>query len=113
MESFHLSDKVVDLQVSDVHLHEICCCSCTKWRLLYSYLAMDKTMVSDVERMNVSEEERRHSFFSVWRERKGSAATYQRLVQALLQAGCREDAEKVCKILATSLKSSSIDQTLH
>lgn len=80
-------------------MEEIARSYCSNWRMLYSHLELDKIVVSDVDRMNVSEEEKRQAFFAAWRKRKGTDATYERLLYALLKTGCREDAEGVYKLL--------------
>ena len=100
IKSFGLSEHV-NQKVSDMHIEEISRCYCSQWRRLYSYLEMDKIVCSDVDRMSMSEKEKRHIFFSEWSQRKGCDATYSRLLYALLKTGCREDAEGVCKLLTT------------
>ena len=59
--------------------------------------------MSDTDKNNDLEVEKRNAFFSVWRAMKGSEATYQKLVYALLKTSARHDAESVCKLLATSV----------
>ncbi len=99
LETFSLLEEDTVKRVSDTHMEEIARSYCSRWRMLYSYLEVDKIVVSDVDHMSVSEGEKRHAFFAAWRERKGSDATYGRLLHALLKTGCRKDAEGVCELL--------------
>ena len=106
IRSFGLSEEDAIKRVSDIHMQEISRSYCSQWRMLYSHLEVEKIVVLDVDRMNVSEQEKRHTFFAEWRERKGSDSTYIRLLYALLKIGCREDAEGVCKLLALTVPKS-------
>ena len=58
--------------------------------------------VFDVDKLSGGEGEKRQAFLALWRERKGSEATYSKLLSALLNTDCREDAEWVCKLLTQS-----------
>ena len=88
--------------VSETHMEEISHSYCSKWKLLYCHLEVDRIVVSDVDLMRASEREKRHAFLVMWKEKKGSDATYKRLLYALLKTGCREDAEGVCKLLIST-----------
>ena len=52
----------------------------------------------------MDEDEKRATFFAKWKEAKGSDATYKALISALLEIGCAEDAECVCKLLKPASK---------
>ncbi len=99
MESFGLSEEYFNKEISDVHLDQISRSYCGKWRELYCYLELDEILVSDMDHMIGSEEEKRRKFFAQWKEKKGSDVTYRRLLDALLEIGCRKDAEAICKLI--------------
>ncbi len=99
LQSFGLSEEHANQKVSDVHMVEISRCYCKRWKLLCPYLDLEGIIVNDMELVSGSEGEKRRAFFAAWRERKGSDATYRRLLYALLKTGCREDAEEICKLL--------------
>ncbi len=96
---YGLAEEDCNQQISDKHLKDISQSCCQQWRSLPSHLGLPDLMVKDIERTVADEEERRHTFFQKWKQRKGFDATYMRLIEALLRINCREDAEKVCKLL--------------
>ena len=53
------------------------------------------------------------SFFSKWKEAKGSGATYRALISALLKIKCVEDAEGVCELLKNSPPSKLCHAQSH
>ncbi len=95
LESFGLSEAEANKTISEIHMQEISRSHCSQWRMLYSHLELDQIVVSDMEHRGTSEEERRLAFFNAWKGRKGSDATYGRLIYALLKIMCRQDAEFV------------------
>ena len=100
-DSLNLTGKEYSLQVSDKHLKDISRSFCSKWRDLPPYLGLERNVVNDVERDFKTEGERRSGFLSIWKERKGSGATYKALVGALLEIKCVNEAGGVCKLLKT------------
>ncbi len=88
-----------NLQVSDTHLEDIPRSSCTDWRRLGYRLELGSIVVSDIERTFHTEEEKRYGFFREWKRRQGSGGTYEKLIRALLEIKCREDAEYVGGLL--------------
>ena len=96
---YKLSAGVCREQVSDVHLEQISRSHCKDWRKLPPHLELEAIIVSDIGRMQVGEGEKRQEFFSSWKIRKGSGATYECLIRALLKIECRQDAESICKLL--------------
>ena len=100
-EKYKLKKKDASKQISDIHLDKISHSCCSQWRRLPPYLCMERIVKDDVNRLSASEEaEKRSLFFSKWVDEKGSDATYEKLISALLKMGCKNDAEKVCKLLA-------------
>ena len=99
------TEEVFDQQISDPHLEEISRTSSTKWRSLPPHLDIPDTTVSDIECDSQNEEEWQNNFFFTWKRKKGTRATYRKLVHALLKIDCRGDAEKVCKLLMESVST--------
>ena len=108
IERYGLSEETCDCKISDAHLVDISRSHCRRWRDLPSRLDMDTIVVDDLDKnpILVDEDMKRSSFFSKWKEAKGSAATYRALIRALLQIKCVEDAEGVCELLKNSPPSS-------
>lgn len=71
--------------------------------------------VGDIDKSQKGEEEKRHNFLKKWKKIQGSDATYRNLHDALLKINCREDAERVFKIMqepsVESTPTPSTDQT--
>ena len=105
MKIHGLTDDDCNCEIKKVHLQEISCALCERWRELPACFKMPKITSKDIERDFKSEKERRRAFLFQWRDRDGSAATYKRLISALLDINCRDDAEGVCKLLKTSSDS--------
>lgn len=99
VERFQLTEENCDRQVSDSHLEDISRSFCSRWRSLHSYLELEDLVVRDIDREHKEEEEKRNDFFFAWKQKKGSHATYRKLICALLKIEYRNDAEKVCKLL--------------
>ena len=94
-----LRDEDCNRVVEDEDIEYISSHLCQKWRPLRSLLGMPRVMEQDIDQDHSKEEEKRRTFFFEWRDREGSEATYRRLIGALLEIGCREDAEGVCQLL--------------
>ena len=107
LREYQLTEEVFDRQISDPHLEEISRTSSTKWRSLPPHLDIPDTTctVGDIECDSQNEEERQNNFFFTWKRKKGTRATYRKLVCALLKIGCRGDAEKVCRLLLESVST--------
>ena len=108
VERYGLSEEMYHYKISDEHLGDISLSYCSRWRDLPSRLGMKKIVVDDLDKNHtlVDEDMKRSSFFSKWKEAKGSRATYKALISALLQIKCVEDAEGVCELLKNSPPSS-------
>ena len=92
-------------QVDERHLSEISHrCNC-QWKTLHPCLELPTDTKDAVEQeignLDASEDEegKRLVLLSKWKDAKGSEATYKLLVGALLQAGCKDDAEMVCELI--------------
>ena len=93
---YHLTEEDVGKQITDEHIEVISRSTCRKWRSLYAHLDLSSIAVDDVDHLPVDEDQKR---FTSLKEKKGSEATYKKLISALLTTECREDAECVCKLL--------------
>ena len=93
---------LADHIISDLHLEEIASFLLVDWRSLPPHLSLEEIIVRDIERRYPDERGRRRELLQLWRQRYGSAATYRRLIQALLEIQCRQDAEAVCRLLLRS-----------
>lgn len=89
-------------QISDTHLVEISLSHCQKWKFLPSFLDIESIVAQDIDTERISEEDKRRAFFLKWKDLKGSDATYERLIIALLRIKCKDDAESVCKLMKGS-----------
>ena len=105
MKYYGVTENDCNCKIEDVHLQIISSTLCKHWKKLPAHLNTPSIKISDIERDFKTEEERRSAFFSQWRDRDGSAATYKRLIAALLDIDCRDDAEGVCKLLKKSSDS--------
>ena len=115
IERYGLSEEMCRCKISDAHLGDISLSYCSRWRDLPSRLDIKKIVVDDLDKnpILVDEDMKRSSFFSKWKEAKGSGATYRALISALLQIKCVEDAEGVCELLKNSPPSNQCpDQSL-
>ena len=110
LELYRLKEEDCIKKVSDIHLQKICS-YCTKWRSLYPYLDMKYSDVVSVEHDGYDEEDMRRRFLERWQFQSGHNATYKKLIYALLENECKEEAESVCKLLSASLESSLLLQS--
>ena len=102
LSKHNLTAKDCDEIVSDIHIGVISRDYCMKWSDLYPYLNLKEIDVYNVKRDYHDEQEKKGAFFSLWRQREGSHATYAKLIQALLKLECKKDAESICKLLQLS-----------
>ena len=101
-EHYELTEAHISKQISDAHLDEVAQ-FCLDWQKLPSHLKMEDRIAADTESDHAKQEERRCEFFRTWKEQNGFDATYKILIRALLEIGCRSDAERVCKLLKASV----------
>ena len=72
----------------------------SQWRVIFGSL-LSELDLDDIDRNKPTEEEKRIATLRKWKDRNGSKATYEVLVDALLNRGERYQAENLCrKILA-------------
>ena len=100
IEHYGLPKECLTKQVSPKHRAEIAQYGyCKEWRKLPAHLEMMSVVVDDIDRCSVEEDEKRRKFMSQWNSKKGSEATYKKLICALLKFGCKDNAESVCELL--------------
>lgn len=99
MKYHGLREKECDCQIKDTHIDDISLALGKDWRLLPSHLGMPRITSDDIDRDFKTEKEKRHALLCQWKEMDGSAATYKRLIEALLKIHNRAGAENVCELL--------------
>ena len=94
---FNLTHEDLRKKVSHKHVGKFKC----EWWRLPAYLDMDPKIKDDIERNRglTDEPMKRQNFFEQWKHLNGENATYEALVNALLECERRADAEDVCKLL--------------
>ena len=97
--------KTMATLIRDRHLEAISRSCCSKWKNLVLHFELGRTVIDDIERLAGEEDEKRLKFLLKWRQLKGSEVTYERLIAALRNIGCQEDAEYVQKLLQQPLES--------
>ena len=102
LEHYLLKEEDCSKKVSGIHLMKICS-YCMKWRSLYPYLDMKHSDVVNVEHDGYDEDDKIRRFLERWQLQKGHDSTYKKLIHALLENGCKEEAEGVCALLSTPL----------
>lgn len=109
---YSLNEDKYNRKISDKHFDEVSRSHCSRWRSLRARLEMKNIVVDDIDRApGADEDEKRLSFFSKWKQKRGSKATYKCLISALLEIECVEDAEGVCKMLKNSPIADLCDDT--
>ena len=96
---FELAQQDLDKEISDFHLDEIARTHDVNWKILTSRLGLQDVVAKDIDKDHSKEFDKRLGFFQQWKQRKGSEATYKKLVRALLDTDQKRDAEGVCKLL--------------
>lgn len=106
---FNLNDEDCRTPVTSSHLDEISLRMCGDWRFLPSHLGLEDNVVEDINRKPTCTDEKgkRRELFRKWEQSKGSKATYERLIFALLKQEQRKDAERVCELLRDSLSTAT------
>lgn len=99
IRQYQLPDVEYDKAPTKTYLDKISNIPFSQWRLLPPPLEIDSSVVDTIDHDITDERVRRREFFNQWKQSKGSDATYRKLISALLDIGCREEAEKVCRLL--------------
>ena len=107
LKQYNLKEEECSKQISDYHFDKISETLCKEWESLPSRLDMPEITISDIKKKFNDEKDRRRALFTKWKARKGSVVTYEKLIRALLDAGCKNDAEGVCKLLQKAIDKPS------
>lgn len=109
MKNYSLSEQYCNRTVSDRNLEEICRhygLNNSSWKVLRSPLGMapdGSTAFTDIlSNAFHLEKATYHDFFFNWKRTKGSAATYKRLLNALVATDSHKEAHFVCSLLKQS-----------
>ena len=96
---YHLTEEDVNKQITDEHIEVLSrkICGRGQWKSLPAHLGLATITAEDIDCGSVDPREKRHQFFLAWKQKKGSEATYKRLITALLKIECTQDAESVCE----------------
>ena len=108
LTKFGLSKDDLKQEISDTDIDNICRAYCTKWRNLYAHLGLERTFVVNAERDGYDEADKKAHFFRAWKGEEASDTTFGKLIDALMQIKCKQDAEGVCKLLAAKLGKQPI-----
>ena len=96
LESLDDLDKII----TEIHCDKISRNIGLQWRRLPAYVGLEsETLINDIDKLSIGEEDKRGKFLSKWKERKGSDVTYKNLIEALVEMGCRNDAEHVKELV--------------
>ena len=90
MAKYHLSPHKLDKEISREHLREVFMITHESLGL---ELGLTKEEVPDL---------RPYGMLSIWKCKFAEKATYRALIEALLRCNRRDDAQKVCELLAES-----------
>ena len=108
MGQYGLTEEYYNLPVKYTHLQKLSRSGCEKWKSLPPYLELENIVATDIDMSQKKAEEKRYDFFLQWKVIKGLTATYKWLISALLKIKCRQDAERLCKMLKKSVRQSQL-----
>jgi hypothetical protein len=99
LKKFNLRREDVNKKVTEKHIGKISRSYCKDWEQLPPFLNIESIIKDDINQLSVDGETKRSRFLSKWVESYGSEATYEKLINALLEIRCRSDAEAVCMLI--------------
>jgi len=102
VDKYCLRREALLWQIDDKHIEKIARFYCAKWKSLIPHLKMNAIKAKDIDRQYTEEEEKRRELLFKWREMYGHNATYEVLIEALLEIECLHDAEGICKLVQDS-----------
>ena len=100
LKRFELTKEQLQERCSDDHLTAIS--KFVSWDAVGPYL-VSKQDIKDIRKDGRDEQDRRRLLIEKWEE-KGSEATYDAMITAMLKAGKRKEAEDVFKLLTPERK---------
>ena len=100
---YHLTDEDVSKLITDEHIEVISSSTslCSQWKSLPEHLGLDTTIVGDIDSTPVTKTEKK-DYFTTWKKEQRTSATYRKLICALLEIPCKQDAESVCQLLKSA-----------
>ena len=78
-------------------------CELREWNMVGRRLNVPRHKLTEIDRDNRSEGQRKLAMLDTWHEREGEEATYLKLAHALYDQGRRDLVEMLCQILTTSV----------
>ena len=97
MATYHLTQATLDRPVEDKDIPQL-------ERIILDWGTIAMQLLERVDRKNVEEDGRKAAqkkrlMLETWQDRKGNAATFDRLITAMIDAGEVGQATAVCKLL--------------
>lgn len=108
VKQFGISVELLEATVSADHIRDVS--KFWDWRRVAPQLIGDSE-VEEVDLDEKTEQEKRHRSLQRWQRKFAFKATYQKLIDALLESGRADHAEEVCKML-TSLAPQKGEYTI-
>ena len=94
MTKYHLSPHKLDKVISDRNLREV-------FRITHESLGLELGLTkADIH--DLRPHHRPYEMLSIWKRKFAEKAMYRTLIEALLRCSRRDDAQKVCELLAES-----------
>lgn len=80
---------------------------CKQWKKIGYSLGLTRTQIEDIDKEKKTEDEKRSTMLSIWKQSRSFKATFHKLVNAIYECGCTDDAYQVCMYLATTAKDDT------
>ena len=104
-QKYQLTPEMLQQKVTDEHMLDIQ--DFISWRDIGPYLSeIDRVDLNDIQREGDDERDRRRRLLNKWEDRNGLDATYKNMIFAMLRAGKKGDATKVCRLLTPGQKTT-------
>ena len=84
---------------------------CKQWKRIGSKLGLTTTQIEDIDKEKKTEDEKRSTMLSMWKQIYSYKATFEKLVKAIYDCDCTEDAYQICIHLATTEGKDDISTT--
>ena len=97
LKTYHLTESTMQRMCSTEHSLEIE--KFISWESVGPYLKVSRRALRDIDRDGYNEAGRRRLLVDLWYEECGDDATYDAIITAMLKAGKKDEATKVCKLL--------------
>lgn len=98
IERYKLTDDILQQSCSEADLLELE--QFIDWERVGPRLhRIDEIAMKDIEKNCTKEHEKRRELINIWRERNGEDANYCDMIEAMLKAQRRDQAQKVCRLL--------------